>query len=193
MSVKIIRKRRVFKREHWKVITLPNILTFMRIVVIPFLVCSFFFNELITLAIFVLASTTDYVDGYIAKKFKQASKFGAFLDPIADKLLVTTTLFMLAGTKKIEGINLIPSVIILCREFIISGLREFLATSGEELCVLNVAKYKTTIQMISIACLLTNLFTYVRYIGIFLLWISASLSTISSVLYIKASFKKRIS
>ncbi|MDR2464156.1 MAG: CDP-diacylglycerol--glycerol-3-phosphate 3-phosphatidyltransferase [Holosporales bacterium] len=190
MSVKIIRKRKAFKHKHWNVVTVPNVLTFARICVIPFLVCSFFFNECITLTIFILASVTDYMDGYIAKKFKQISRFGAFLDPIADKLLIATTLFMIAGTKKIEGINLIPAVVVLCREFIISGLREFLATSGNELCVISIAKYKTTLQMVSITCLLANWFIYVRYVGVCLLWISALLATISSVVYIKACLNK---
>lgn len=192
MSNQLLHKRKIFKPENWKIRTIPNILTFIRMGVIPFLVLTFFFKyplgSFLPLGMFIFASLTDYADGYIARKFQQSSKLGSFLDPIADKLLVSTTLLMMAGTGRIGSINLIPAVIILCREFIISGLREFLAATGQELQVSKLAKYKTMLQMMAITCLLADLTRQIFLLGSLLLWISAFLTVITGIAYIKISF-----
>jgi CDP-diacylglycerol--glycerol-3-phosphate 3-phosphatidyltransferase len=153
--------------------------------IIPFLVLSFYVSEILALVMFIFACVTDYADGYIAKRFNQSSRFGAFLDPIADKLLVSTALLMMAGMGQIRGFHLIPASIVLCREFFISGLREFLAASGKELRVSNIAKYKTTLQMTAITCLLTNV-NVSWFAGNVLLWASAALSVVTGAHYLKA-------
>lgn len=189
-----IKKRKAFNRENWKIITVPNILTFMRIGILPFLVLSFFIKrpigDFIALSIFVLASLTDYMDGYIARKFKQTSKFGAFLDPMADKLLISTVLLMLAGTGRIRSFELIPAAIILCREIIISGLREFLSAIEQELPVTRLAKYKTTFQMFAIAVLLFNglvHYPFFSLLGAGALWVASFLTFITGFNYIRVS------
>ncbi|GHS93488.1 CDP-diacylglycerol--glycerol-3-phosphate 3-phosphatidyltransferase [Alphaproteobacteria bacterium] len=192
MSRKLIRKRRIFKTENWKIGTVPNLLTFSRIALIPVLIFSFFLKEpwstLCPLLLFMGASFTDFMDGYIARKFEQTSKFGAFLDPMADKLLVCVTLLMLAGTGSLRGVHLIPAALILCREIVISGLREFLAATGQELQVSWLAQYKTCIQMLAISLLLGRLPGLITALGLIFLWISALLTAITGVAYIKASF-----
>jgi len=100
--------------------TVPNLLTFARIALVPVVVTLFYFDRPLSnwmaAAIFVLACVTDYLDGYFARTLKQTTRFGIFLDPVADKLLVAATLLMLVGLGRIQGFNLIPAVIILCRE-----------------------------------------------------------------------------
>jgi cardiolipin synthase len=188
----MINKKRNFLHENWKFNTIPNILTFGRMLAVPFLVLSFFIKEsvgnFLTLFIFISASLTDYFDGYIARRFKLTSKLGTFLDPLADKLLISVALLLLAGFGKISSYNLIPASIIICRELIISGLREFLGAIRLELPVLQLAKYKTTVQMIAIACLLYNFKgQYAQFIiltGNILLWIACLLTIITGITYI---------
>jgi cardiolipin synthase len=188
----MIKRRRAFHRKNWKIVTIPNVLTFGRIAVIPFLVMSFYYQgqigNFIALFLFVLASLTDYADGYIARKFDLVSNFGAFLDPIADKLLITVTLLMLAGVGRISSYNLIPAAIIVCRELTISGLREFLAAMGLELPVLRLAKYKTTVQMIAITSLLCSNNIYHNNITIIvgntMLWFASFLTLITGGSYV---------
>ncbi|MDR0632681.1 MAG: CDP-diacylglycerol--glycerol-3-phosphate 3-phosphatidyltransferase [Holosporales bacterium] len=191
----MIRKRRAFRHKNWKIITIPNILTFCRIAVIPFLILSFYcsgpIGNFFALFLFVLASLTDYVDGYVARRLKLTSNFGAFLDPIADKLLITVTLLMLAGLGRISSYNLIPAAIIVCREVTISGLREFLAAMGLELPVLRLAKYKTVVQMVAIASLLCNNQVYyssvIAVVGNILLWFASLLTLITGVSYVMSA------
>src|SRR3989338_3460936 len=138
--------------------TLPNFLTFVRIALIPVVVGLFYFDRpcsnWLAAAFFILACVTDYLDGYFARTLKQTTRFGVFLDPIADKLLVAATLLMLVGFNRIEGISLIPAVIILCREILVSGLREFLAEVHVSVPVTRLAKWKTGIQMVALSCLI---------------------------------------
>lgn len=189
----IIRRR--LHKGNWKIVTIPNILTLGRIACIPFFVLTFFVQSLagkfIGLILFILASLTDYVDGYVARKFRQTSRFGSFLDPIADKLLITVTLLMLAGTGSIRSFNLIPAALIICRELIISGLREFLAAMGLELPVLKLAKYKTMVQMIALTCfLLYSLFTFSNFLffsGTILLWLAGLLALVTAVSYLASA------
>lgn len=188
----VIRQRLKIDRASWKVATVPNCLTLVRIGVLPFLVgvllTHWAWKNWLALGLFAFAGLTDYFDGFIARKFKQVSRFGAFIDPIADKLLVSTTLLMLAGLGWISHWHLIPTTIILCREFIISGLREFLASSGQDLPSSRIAKYKTAVQMTSIVMLLMQKPAWMVQTGLALLWVAAYLALISGYAYLRASF-----
>ena len=136
---------------------LPNLLTIFRIVLIPLIVISFYvpwkITNLIVAFLFLLASITDYFDGYFARLYKVQSNFGRCFDPIADKLLVSVSLLMLVSFSGSIFI-LIPAIIIICREILVSGLREFLATLNIGVPVTRLAKWKTAFQMIAITALL---------------------------------------
>ena len=141
-------------------LTLPNILTLARVAVIPLFVGLFFLEsatwQWIACGLFALAAITDFFDGYVARARAQLSAFGTFLDPIADKLLVASALLMMVGFGQIAGVTIIPAVIILCREILVSGLREYLAGISVGLPVSRLAKWKTTIQMVAIGFLIVG-------------------------------------
>ena len=168
---------------------IPNILTIGRIIIVPIFVATFFlpgfFGDLIPFFLFILASFTDYLDGLLARLFKEESKLGELLDPIADKILVSTALVLLIMNGTIKNFEVIAAIIIITREIIISGLREFLAKVSISMPVSGLAKVKSFIQMFSIAILLTGdfgnkLINFQDYnaqtIGIILLWLSAGLT-----------------
>ena len=168
---------------------IPNILTIGRIIIVPIFVATFFlpgfFGDLIPFFLFILASFTDYLDGLLARLFKEESKLGELLDPIADKILVSTALVLLIMSGTIKNFEVIAAIIIITREIIISGLREFLAKVSISMPVSGLAKVKSFIQMFSIAILLTGdfgnkLINFQDYnaqtIGIILLWLSAGLT-----------------
>ena len=168
---------------------IPNILTIGRIIIVPIFVVTFFlpgfFGDLIPFFLFILASFTDYLDGLLARLFKEESKLGELLDPIADKILVSTALVLLVMNGTIKNFEVIAAIIIITREIIISGLREFLAKVSISMPVSGLAKVKSFIQMFSIAILLTGdfgnkLINFQDYnaqtIGIILLWLSAGLT-----------------
>ena len=170
-------------------IKIPNILTIGRIIVVPIFVISFFlpglFGDLIPFFLFVFASFTDYLDGFLARFLKEESKLGELLDPIADKILVSAALILLVMNETIKNYEVIAAIIILTREILISGLREFLAKLSISMPVTSMSKLKTFIQMLSIAILLTGdfgnkLINFQDYnaqtIGIILLWLSAFLT-----------------
>ncbi len=190
---------------------LPNALTIMRIVLVPIFVVVFVVPgdaaRLVAFAVFALAGISDWLDGFAARKLKAGSDFGRMLDPIADKVLVAVALMMLVaeGTfrKDIPGtgesvfslLRLVPALIILSREILVSGLREFLAGTRVSVPVTNVAKFKTAVQMIAIgAMILTPLaseyapdlpgktYTGIAYI---LLWVAAALTVYTGVIYFK--------
>lgn len=145
---------------------LPNILTVLRLIAAPMIAVMFlYFNrplaDWFALGIFVLAAVTDFLDGYLARAWKQESKFGAMLDPIADKAMVVIALMVITGLTSVvspamDPYILLPATVILFREVFVSGLREFLGASAGELKVTTLAKYKTTAQMIAIAVLFTK-------------------------------------
>lgn len=150
-------------------------------------------GSVVALICFVLACLSDYLDGYAARTFSNPSRLGEFLDPLADKLLVASTLLLLAGMGQLSRSALIPATIILCREIIISGLREFVSSHQTLLPVTKFGKWKTTIQMVALTLLLSrNLFKEldegITYAGEIFLWIASILSIISAVQYIKKSF-----
>lgn len=138
---------------------LPNLLTLFRIVLIPIIIISFYipwgFTNIVVATLFLTASVTDYFDGYFARLYKVQSNFGKCFDPIADKLLVSVSLLMLTNFSDSIYI-LIPSIIIICREILVSGLREFLATLHVGIPVTRLAKWKTAFQMIAITALLLS-------------------------------------
>ena len=177
---------------------IPNILTIGRIIIVPIFVFSFFipgfFGDLIPFFLFVFASFTDYLDGLLARLFKEESKLGELLDPIADKILVAAALILLVMNSTIKNYEVIAAIIILTREILISGLREFLAKGSITMQVTSLSKLKTFIQMISIAILLTgesgnkviNFQDYnAQTIGIILLWLSAFLTLYTGYDYLR--------
>lgn len=176
-------------------VDLPNALTLSRIGVIPFIVGLFFWASpgayLMATILFVFACITDYFDGYFARTYQKVSRLGSFLDPLADKLLIATTLLMLTGNGQIKGASLIPAVVILLREILVSGLREFLAEIQISLPVSHVAKWKTGIQMTSLSLLLlsgsANSLKILEGFGLTGLWIAAILTFITGYDYLKAS------
>ena len=170
-------------------IKIPNILTIGRIIIVPVFVISFFVpgivGDLVPFFLFVLASFTDYLDGFLARLYKEESKLGELLDPIADKILIASALILLVMNGIIKNYEVIAAIIILTREILISGLREFLARREVSMPVSNLAKFKTFIQMFSIALLLTGdtgnkIINFQDYnaetIGIILLWLAAILT-----------------
>lgn len=176
---------------------LPNYLTFMRILVIPGVVASFSFPGMLAAwigcGLFIAASVTDYFDGYLARKFKSTSSLGRIFDPIADKLLVAATLLMMAAYDRLGYTGLWPAVVILCREVLVSGLREFLAEIRIGLPVTRLAKWKTGIQMTAIPMLMvadfSPWFCYFGEVGEILIWIAALLTVITGYDYLRAGLK----
>ncbi len=140
--------------------SLPNSLTISRIALVPLFVAAFFLpgdpGRWIVFVLFCLAGLTDAVDGMIARKLKAESSLGRMLDPIADKLIVSAALLMLTADRTLQGIHLVPALVILCREILVSGLREFLAGADVSLPVTRVAKMKTVVQMVAIAALIAT-------------------------------------
>ena len=186
---------------------LPNLLTYGRILAVPLVVLCFFlegelqsseFARWSAFAIFILASVTDYLDGYLARAWKQTSNIGRMLDPIADKLLVATCLLLLAADTDhrggIAGWSLWAAIIILCREILVSGLREYLAALKVSVPVTQLAKWKTTIQMVAIAVLLLGpagdkIVPYWTQMGITLLWVAAIVTLYTGYDYFRAGAK----
>ena len=188
-----------------KAYNIPNLLTYGRIVAVPLIVLCFFiegrlqssdFARWAALTIFIIASITDFLDGYLARIWKQTSNIGRMLDPIADKLLVASCLLLLAADtdKTIAGWSLWAAIIILCREILVSGLREYLGALKVSLPVTRLAKWKTTIQMVAIGLLLAGpagdkVIPYVSEAGIILLWISAIVTLYTGYDYFRAGIK----
>ena len=177
---------------------IPNILTIGRIIIVPFFVLSFylpgFYGDLTACVLFVIASFTDFLDGMLARMMGEESKLGELLDPIADKIIVATALILLVMSGTIRHYEVIAAIIILMREILISGLREFLARGQIKLPVTNLAKLKTFLQMVAIALLLTGetgnkILNFQDYnaqtIGIILLWLSAFLTLYTGYEYLR--------
>lgn len=173
---------------------IPNTLTVMRIIIIPIIILSFYFDDIVfahqfSAGLFLLASLTDFLDGFIARKFSVQSNFGKMLDPIADKLLIGAILLMLVEFKKAE---VLPCILILSREFLVSGLREFLAGVQVSVPVSHMAKLKTTVQMGALFILLLGSkgseVVHLDLIGKISLWVAAILTIITGYSYFKASY-----
>tara|TARA_B100000686_G_scaffold181105_1_gene188045 strand:+ start:51 stop:620 length:570 start_codon:yes stop_codon:yes gene_type:complete len=177
---------------------IPNILTIGRIILVPVFIGTYFLpgamGDWIPFFIFVLASFTDFLDGLLARLYKEESKLGELLDPVADKIIIASALILLVMDSTIESYEVIAAIIIMIREILISGLREFLAKVQVAIPVTPLAKYKTFIQMFSIAILLTgesgnkivNFGDYnAQSIGIILLWLAAFLTIYTGYDYVR--------
>lgn len=171
--------------------SLPNLLTLFRILLIPVFIGVFYLpfssSRAVAAGIFALASFTDWLDGYLARKLKLMSSFGAFLDPVADKLLVASTLLLLVGTKDVDYITL-PAIIIVGREIVISALREWMAEVGSRasVTVSYIGKVKTTVQMLALVLLVAfdPTQSILGMIGFILLYVAAILTIWSMVIYL---------
>ncbi len=172
---------------------LPNLLTISRIVVIPAIFLSVYITSMwwaiIAAVLFIIASITDYFDGYLARARGETSALGRLLDPIADKLLVTSALVvLLAKPGMVEyKISFIPVIVILCREILVSGLREFLREVNAGLPVTRLAKWKTGFQMTALSMMLLKGVWYWGGIGEILLWIAGVLTFITGYQYFQKS------
>ena len=177
---------------------LPNLLTLSRIAAVPLLVLLAYggggWGDVAACAVFSIAAITDYFDGKIARDRQLTSAFGRMLDPIADKLLVASVLLLMAADGTIAGWSLWAAITILCREILVSGLREYLAALKVSVPVTRIAKWKTTIQMVAIALLLAGpagdkVLPYTTEIGIGMLWIAAAITLYTGYDYFRAGLK----
>jgi cardiolipin synthase len=186
--------------------SLPNILTYARIAAVPVVVGLLYWQSIfdgplwlrwVALFIFIAAAVTDFLDGYLARVWEQQSSLGRMLDPIADKLLVASCLLMLAAEETIRGWTLLAAVVILCREILVSGLREYLAELRVGVPVTRLAKWKTTAQMVAIGFLIAGeagnlVVPGVTQIGIGLLWVSALITLYTGYDYMRAGLRYMI-
>ena len=174
---------------------LPNVLTFSRVLAIPVVVCFLLIIEdpqgsWLAFAAYTYACVTDFFDGYLARVWHQQSAFGRFLDPIADKLLIAAVLLVLVGVDRVSDLTVLPAAVILCREILVSGLREFLAEVQVSVPVSTLAKWKTTIQMLALGFLLVGpsgpMFGPLSTtdIGIYGLWGAAALTLVTGLDYL---------
>ena len=206
-------------------LALPNILTYSRIAAVPAVVACLYWQDIlqgglwlrwVALAIFIAAAITDFFDGYFARKWGEQSTFGRMLDPIADKLLVSSVLLMLAADGTIRGWSLLAAIVILCREILVSGLREYLAGLRVSVPVTALAKWKTTLQLVAVGFLIAGdagdlLFPdiaiasisvgqfgiffragsvgLVTFVGLTLLWLSALLTLYTGWDYFRAGMR----
>ncbi|MGL9717662.1 MAG: CDP-diacylglycerol--glycerol-3-phosphate 3-phosphatidyltransferase [Wolbachia sp.] len=173
---------------------LPNLLTISRALAIPAIILSFYienkYANSITISIFMFACITDFFDGYLARAWKVQSKFGMLFDPIADKLIVVSTIIMLVYKHKINDFTIVPSVIIVCREILVSGLREFLIATNVSLPVSKVGKIKTFLQMVAVIALIMSDYETAQRIGATCLWIAAIITMWSGYNYVLAGIKQ---
>jgi cardiolipin synthase (CMP-forming) len=181
-------------------LALPNVLTYGRIVAIPIVVGCMFGQSILdgplwlrwaALAFFIAAAISDFLDGYLARAWDQQSSLGRMLDPIADKLLVSSCLLMLAAEDTIHGWSLFAAIVILCREILVSGLREYLAELRVSIPVTRLAKWKTTVQLVAVGFLIAGdagdaVIPAVTSIGVLLLWLSALLTIYTGWDYLQA-------
>jgi CDP-diacylglycerol--glycerol-3-phosphate 3-phosphatidyltransferase len=184
-------------------LSLPNLLTLSRIFAVPILVFLLWrpapLDYAITFVLYCIVGITDYFDGYLARAWGNISKLGQFLDPIADKIMIGAVLIMLISSRKanpvpeIAGLNIIPALVILLREIIVSGLREYLAGLQISVPVSALAKWKTTFQLIALGALILGGAVpdqaWVHQVGIFCLWIAAALTLVTGYDYLRAGLK----
>jgi cardiolipin synthase len=184
-------------------LALPNVLTYARIIAVPVVVGLLYWQSIfdgalwlrwVALTIFIAAGVTDILDGYFARMWGQQSSLGRMLDPIADKLLVASCLLMLAADETIRGWTLLAAVIILCREILVSGLREYLAELRVGIPVTRLAKWKTLGQLVAIWFLIAGeagekVLPQTVQIGIGLLWLSALLTLYTGWDYMRAGMR----
>ncbi len=179
-------------------LTLPNFLTLGRILLVAAMVATLYMKgdaaRWSALGIFTIASITDFFDGYLARAWAQQSRLGQMLDPIADKLLVAAALVMITAWDTVNGYTIIPVIVILSREILVSGLREFLANTSVSMPVSMLAKWKTTVQMLALGFLLAGpagekVLPHTILIGTAGLWIAALLTLYTGYDYFRAGFR----
>ena len=184
-------------------LTVPNLLTLSRILAVPILVFLLWrptpIDYGVTFVLYCIVGITDYFDGYLARSQGQISRLGQFLDPIADKIMVAAVIVMLVSSRKmsgepvIHGLHIIPALIILLREIIVSGLREFLAPLNVSMPVSKLAKWKTTLQLVSLgALILGGAFPHelwVHQVGLASLWAAAALTLVTGYDYLRAGVR----
>jgi cardiolipin synthase len=184
-------------------LSLPNLLTLSRILAVPILVFLLWrptpIDYAITFALYCLVGITDYLDGYLARAWNSISRLGQFLDPIADKIMVAAVLVMLISSRKsnpvpeIAGLHIIAGLIILLREIIVSGLREYLAGSQVSVPVSALAKWKTTLQLVALGALILGgavpHLPWVHQVGIACLWAAAALTMMTGYSYLRTGLK----
>lgn len=178
---------------------LPNVLTYGRVAAVPVVAALLFWPDdnwmrWAALGVFAAAAITDFFDGYLARVWSQQSALGRMLDPIADKLLVAACLLVLVSNKTITGLSVWAGLIILCREILVSGLREFLAELRVSVPVTQVAKWKTTLQLVALGFLIAGpageeVLPGTIMIGIILLWIAAILTLYTGWDYFRAGIR----
>lgn len=175
---------------------IPNLLTLARIALVPAFVAAFWLEmpagRWVAFAVFVVAAITDYADGWIARKHNTESRLGQMLDPIADKLLISSALIMLVYMDDIRGFVIIPALIILAREILVSGMREFLATIAVHVPVSSISKLKTAVQVIALAMLIVapaieHVWGGLHRAGIIALWGAAVLTIYTGFAYVQAN------
>ncbi|MFD0935843.1 CDP-diacylglycerol--glycerol-3-phosphate 3-phosphatidyltransferase [Methylobacterium trifolii] len=189
----------VLPRRRSQAWTLANCLTYGRLVAVPVMVGLLFWPDSIparftALAVFVAAAITDYLDGYVARTWAQSSALGRMLDPIADKLLVAACLLMLVADRTILGTAVWAAIVILCREILVSGLREYLAELKVGVPVSRIAKWKTTVQLVALGFLVAGpagetILPGTLRIGIGLLWLAAGLTLWTGWDYMRAGIR----
>jgi CDP-diacylglycerol--glycerol-3-phosphate 3-phosphatidyltransferase len=184
-------------------LTLPNLLTLSRILAVPILVFLLWrpapLDYAITFVLYCVVGITDYFDGYLARAQGRISRLGQFLDPIADKIMVGAVLVMLISSRKanpmpeIAGLHIIPALVILLREIIVSGLREFLAELRVSIPVSALAKWKTTLQMVALGALILGGavpdMPWVHAVGIVCLWAAAALTLVTGYDYLRIGIR----
>ena len=171
---------------------LPNALTVLRILLVPIIAALLFVPQdaarWAALALFVVASFTDYMDGLLARVLSRQTDLGRLLDPIADKILVAAVLLALAGSDDLAGWTILPAIVILCREIIVTGLREFLAECSVPLPVSRLAKWKTGVQLVAIAIIIVGPVAPAgipaAMVGALLLWLAALLTVVTGFDYL---------
>ena len=184
-------------------LTLPNLLTLSRILAVPILVYLLWdpgwFDYAITFVLYCLVGITDYFDGYLARAQKTVSRLGVFLDPIADKIMVAAVIVMLVSSRQESGVpvihdfHIVPALVILLREIIVSGLREFLAGLQVSIPVSQLAKWKTTLQLVALGALILGgavpQWPWVHDVGLASLWAAAALTLITGWDYLRVGVK----
>lgn len=179
------------------VTSLPNLLTISRILIIPVVIACFYIEgamaRWVACGLFGVAAVTDWFDGYLARKWGETSNLGRFLDPIADKLLVAAVLLMLAAFDRISDLTVLPAVVIMMREILVSGLREFLAELQVSMPVSRLSKWKTTVQMVAIPVLIVGdagpTWLPTTLIGEASLWLAGVLTLITGYDYLRAGLR----
>jgi CDP-diacylglycerol--glycerol-3-phosphate 3-phosphatidyltransferase len=173
---------------------LANILTMLRLALLPVIIVLFFSTAhwalWTSLGIYIVASFTDWLDGWVARRYDQSSDFGRFMDPVADKIFIVTILLMLIAVDRVNGLWVIPVIIILVREFLVSGMREFLGPRNIQLPVSRLAKWKTTLQMLAVGFLIMGPWSVtVYYTGLAFLLGAAIVTVITGWDYLRTGFR----